>query len=57
MGIGLFTPPLGVGYYTACAIGRVDPAEGVRPILGYMLAAIAGLALVAAFPWLSIGFL
>jgi tripartite ATP-independent transporter DctM subunit len=57
MGIGLFTPPLGVGYYTACAIGRVDPAEGVRPILGYMLAAIAGLALVAAFPWLSTGFL
>src|SRR5438874_895984 len=25
MGIGLFAPPFGVGYYAACAIGRVDP--------------------------------
>ena len=32
MGIGLFAPPFGVGYYAACAIGRVDPREGVRPI-------------------------
>src|ERR1700736_4898337 len=41
MGIGLFAPPFGVGYYAACAIGRVDPAEGIRPILGYMLALLA----------------
>ena len=34
MGIGLFAPPFGVGYYAACAIGRVEPAEGMRPILG-----------------------
>ena len=27
MGIGLFAPPFGVGYYAACAIGRVDPAD------------------------------
>ena len=25
MGIGLFAPPFGVGYYAACAIGRVEP--------------------------------
>jgi tripartite ATP-independent transporter DctM subunit len=57
MGIGLFAPPFGVGYYAACAIGRVDPAEGVRPILGYLLALLAGLIIVAVFPWISIGFL
>jgi tripartite ATP-independent transporter DctM subunit len=57
MGIGLFAPPFGVGYYAACAIGRVDPAEGVRPILGYLLALLAGLIIVAIFPWISIGFL
>jgi tripartite ATP-independent transporter DctM subunit len=28
MGIGLFAPPFGVGYYAACAIGRVEPACG-----------------------------
>ena len=57
MGIGLFAPPFGVGYYAACAIGRVDPAEGMRPIWGYMLALLIGLAIVAIFPWISIGFL
>ncbi|TMJ15139.1 MAG: TRAP transporter large permease subunit, partial [Alphaproteobacteria bacterium] len=53
MGIGLFAPPFGVGYYAACAIGRVDPAEGIRPIWGYMLALLVGLIIVAIFPWIS----
>jgi tripartite ATP-independent transporter DctM subunit len=57
MGIGLFAPPFGVGYYAACAIGRVDPAEGIRPIWGYLLALLIGLIVVAIFPWISIGFL
>jgi len=57
MGLGLFAPPLGVGYYAACAIGRVNPDHGIRPILGYLLALLAGTVLVAAWPWLSIGFL
>ena len=57
MGMGLFAPPFGVGYYAACAIGRVDPADGIRPILGYMLALLAGLIVMAIFPWISIGFL
>src|SRR5882757_7144225 len=57
MGIGLFAPPFGVGYYAACAIGRVDPAEGIKPIWGYLLALLIGLIVVAIFPWISIGFL
>jgi tripartite ATP-independent transporter DctM subunit len=57
MGIGLFAPPFGVGYYAACAIGRVDPAEGIKPIWGYLLALMVGLIVVAIFPWISIGFL
>ena len=40
MGIGLFAPPFGVGYYAACAIGRVDPADGIRPIWGYLVALV-----------------
>jgi tripartite ATP-independent transporter DctM subunit len=57
MGIGLFAPPFGVGYYAACAIGRVAPAEGMRPIWGYMVALVLGTIIVAAVPWLSTGFL
>ena len=54
MGIGLFAPPFGVGYYAACAIGRVHPDEGMRPIVGYMLALLVGTIVVAAVPWISI---
>ncbi len=57
MGIGLFAPPFGVGYYAACAIGRVNPDEGIRPIWPYLLALLVGLLVVAAIPWFSIGFL
>lgn len=55
MGLGLFAPPLGVGYYAACAIGKVDPNKGIRPILPYLFALIVGIVLIAFFPWLSIG--
>jgi tripartite ATP-independent transporter DctM subunit len=57
MGIGLFAPPFGVGYYAACAISKVHPDEGLRPILGYIAAMVVGLIIVAAVPWISIGFL
>jgi tripartite ATP-independent transporter DctM subunit len=57
MGMGLFSPPFGVGYYAACAIGRVDPAAGMRAILPYLLAPALGLAIVAAFPWISTAWL
>ncbi len=57
MGIGLFTPPFGVGYYMTCAIGQVNPDEGMKPIWGYMLALFIGVVIIAAIPWFSIGFL
>ncbi len=57
MGIGLFAPPFGVGYYAACAISRIGPDEGMRAIWGYMLALLIGTAVIAAIPWISIGFL
>jgi tripartite ATP-independent transporter DctM subunit len=57
MGIGLFAPPFGVGYFAACAIGRVNPDEGVRPIWPYLGALVIGLIVVAAVPWISTGFL
>jgi tripartite ATP-independent transporter DctM subunit len=57
MGIGLFAPPFGVGYYAACAISRIHPNEGMKPIVGYMIALFVGVVVVAAIPWISIGFL
>lgn len=57
MGIGLFAPPFGVGYYAACAISRIAPSEGMQPIVAYLIALIIGVMVVAAVPWISIGFL
>lgn len=57
MGLGLFAPPFGVGYYSATAISRIHPDEGMKPIIGYMIALLIGLIIVAAVPWISIGFL
>jgi len=57
MGIGLFAPPFGVGYYAACAISRISPDEGMKPIVGYIVALVIGLIIVAAVPWISTGFL
>jgi tripartite ATP-independent transporter DctM subunit len=57
MGIGLFAPPFGVGYYGACAISKTHPDEGLPHIGGYILALFAGLVVVAAVPWIATGFL
>jgi tripartite ATP-independent transporter DctM subunit len=57
MGIGLFSPPFGVGYYGACAISKIHPDEGLARIGPYIAALLAGLAVVATLPWLSVGFL
>jgi len=57
MGLGLFAPPLGVGYYAACAIARVNPDRGIRPMLRYMAALLVGIIVIAVVPWLSVGFL
>ena len=56
MGV-VFAPPFGVGYYVACAIGRCNPDDGMRHIWRYLAALIVGLIIVAAIPWISIGFL
>ena len=57
MGVGLFAPPFGVGYYSACAVSRIHPDQGMKPIAGYIVALVIGLIVVAAVPWISTGFL
>jgi tripartite ATP-independent transporter DctM subunit len=57
MGIGLFAPPFGLGYYAACSIGRVAPDAALLRIWPYLGVLVLGLLVVAAIPWISIGFL
>ena len=57
MGIGLFAPPFGLGFYAACAIGRVPPDEAMGRVWPYLGALLFALGVVAALPWISTGFL
>ena len=57
MGMGLFAPPFGVGFYAACAIGRVSPDAAMTRVWPYLAVLLAATLLIAAVPWLSIGFL
>ena len=56
MGIGLFAPPFGLGYYAACIVGRVPPEKALRRIWPYLGALTAGIIVIALVPWLSTGF-
>ncbi len=57
MGLGLFAPPFGVGFYAACAIGRVNPDRAVAHVWPYLGALFVALVAIAVWPWLSVGFL
>lgn len=55
MGIGLFSPPFGVGFYQTCLISGASSDEALTKIWPYMLTLVAALILVASIPWLTLG--
>ncbi|MGN6666432.1 MAG: TRAP transporter large permease [Trinickia sp.] len=57
MGLGLFAPPLGLGFYAACAVSKVDPSTAMRRVWPYLGALAAALIVIALVPWVSTGFL
>ncbi|KIG01897.1 TRAP transporter large permease [Caballeronia concitans] len=56
MGIGLFAPPFGVGFYQTCLIGKVSSDEAFGRIWPYLAVLVVALIIVAAVPWISTGF-
>src|SRR5262249_10146318 len=56
MGIGLFAPPFGLGYYAACTIGRVSPDAAMTRIWPYLGAPVRAVLLIAGVRWLAVGF-
>ncbi len=50
VGIGVFLPPVGIGYYVACAIGEAPVNATMRPAAIYNAFLVLGLILVILFP-------
>jgi tripartite ATP-independent transporter DctM subunit len=57
MGIGLFSPPFGVGFYQTCLIAKSSSDDALGRIWPYMATLVICLILVATIPWISTGFL
>jgi C4-dicarboxylate transporter DctM subunit len=54
MGVAFFLPPVGVGLSIASGIARVDVDDVSRAYWPYLLVLLAGLALIAALPGLTL---
>ncbi|MBZ9603233.1 TRAP transporter large permease [Phyllobacterium chamaecytisi] len=53
MGLGLFAPPFGVGFYTACAICGVEPVAVMKAIWSYLGVILVGIIIIALGPVLA----
>ena len=54
LGLGLFVPPFGVGFFIACALGRTSVECAARAYVPYVVALLLGLLLVAFVPWITL---
>jgi len=54
LGLGLFIPPFGVGFFIACALGRTSVETAARAYVPYVIALLLGLLLVAFVPWITL---
>jgi C4-dicarboxylate transporter DctM subunit len=54
VGIGVFMPPVGIGYYIACAIGEAPVNATMKPSAVYNVFLLAGLAIVLLFPAITL---
>ena len=54
MGIGLFSPPFGLGMYATCTIAQTRLQDVARPYFRYVLVLLVTLLLLIVFPLLTI---
>jgi tripartite ATP-independent transporter DctM subunit len=54
LGIGLFQPPFGLGFFIACALGPVTVGDATRAYMPYFLVLLIGALIVAFVPWFTL---
>jgi TRAP-type C4-dicarboxylate transport system permease large subunit len=55
MGVGLFSPPFGLGMYATCAIAGTRIQDVVKPYVRYVVVMLLTLALIVLWPEFSLG--
>ena len=54
MGIGLFLPPVGLGVFVGCSIGRITVSQIASPLLPHLAVNFATVLLITYWPWLTL---
>ena len=53
MGVGLFLPPIGVGVFIGCSVGKITISEVARPLIPYLMVNFATVLLITYWPGLT----
>ena len=54
MGLGAFSPPIGVGMFVTCSICDTTMENAAKHMVPYLVVLVIGLLLVAFVPWFSL---
>ncbi len=54
MGVGAFMPPVGVGFYVACAVAESRVERSAREMVPYLVVLVLSIGLIAFVPWITL---
>jgi tripartite ATP-independent transporter DctM subunit len=54
MGVGIFIPPIGIGFYVCCTVSESRLEATSRAMLPYLAVLIVGVLVVAFVPWFTL---
>jgi tripartite ATP-independent transporter DctM subunit len=54
MGVGAFMPPVGIGFYVACAVADARVEVTARTMLPYLVVLLLAILLIAFVPWITL---
>ena len=54
MGIGIFIPPVGIGFYVCCAVLDTTIEKSARAMIPFLIVVCIGLLVVALVPWFTL---
>src|SRR6201994_4251181 len=54
MGVGIFIPPIGIGFYVSCTVSESRLEATSRAMLPYLAVLIIGILVVAFVPWFTL---